>query len=30
MMVENSLNRYYRFGKDGMIFDDGKLKKDLN
>ncbi len=29
MMVEGSLQRYYRFGKDGMVFDDGKLKKDL-
>ena len=30
MMVESSLQRYYRFGKEGMIFDEEKLKKDLN
>lgn len=30
MMVESSLHRYYRFGKEGMLFDSGKLKKDLD
>lgn len=30
MMVESSLQRYYRFGKDGMVFDSMKLKKDLD
>ena len=30
MMVESSLHRYYRFGKDGMVFDSLKLKKDLD
>lgn len=30
MMVESSLGRYYRFGKEGMVFDEGKLKKDLS
>ncbi len=29
MMVESSLQRYYRFGKEGMSFDDNKLAKDL-
>jgi hypothetical protein len=30
MMVESSLHRYYRFGKEGMVFNSVKLKKDLD
>jgi len=29
MMVESSLQRYYRFGKEGMYFEEQKLHKDL-
>jgi hypothetical protein len=29
MIMEGSLQRYYRYSKDGMVFDVQKIKKDL-